>query len=264
MKTLYEASNAIEAHMLVDLLKQEGLTAYIRGEHLQGAVGEIQASGLVRLEIDESEFAQARAFIDRWDAAQPSEATTTTVVQKKSNGVYWMLLGIVIGFGCCYAFYRMPYHVEGIDHNGDGIIDEKWIESVSGSGVRYEADRNLDGKVDVIGQYNKRGTMASSESDDDFDHAFETQTQYKDGNPSEVDVDTDADGFHDLIIRYTHGALSSQAYVSPISGQILKVEHFKLGKLVSAEVDTNQDGTLDTQYTYDHLGDLKSSAQIPH
>lgn len=263
MKTLYEASNAIEAHMLVDLLKQEGLTAHIRGEHLQGAVGEIQASGLVRLEIDESEFAQARDFIDRWDATQPAESTNSAV-QKKSSRIFWMFLGIIVGFGSCYAIYRMPTITNGIDHNGDGILDEKWIESVSGAGVRYEADRNLDGKVDVIGQYNKRGAMESTESDDDFDNAFETKTQYKDGNLSESDVDTDADGFHDLVIHDTHGIPLSQEYVSPINGKILKIDHFKLGKLVSAEVDTNQDGTLDTRHTYDHLGELKSSEKIPH
>lgn len=66
------------------------------------------------------------------------------------------------------------------------------------------------------------------------------------------EVDTDADGFHDLVISYTHGVLSSQAYVSPISGKILKVERLKLGKLVAAEVDTNQDGTLDSHQTYVH------------
>jgi len=263
MKTLYEASNAIEAHMLVDLLKQEGLTAHIRGEHLQGAVGEMPAAGLVRLEIDESEFAQARALIDRWDTAQPAENATRSV-SKKSNGVFWMFLGIIVGFGSCYAFYRMPTITEGIDHNGDGITDEKWIQSASGSALSYESDRNFDGKVDLIGQYNKHGGMESTESDENFDNVFETKTQYKNGNPSVGEVDTDADGFHDLVISYTHGALSSQEYISPITGKKLKVEHFKLGKLMSAEVDTNKDGTLDTRHTYDHLGELKASKQIHH
>ncbi len=263
MQTLYEASNAIEAHMLVDLLKQEGLTAHIRGAHLQGAVGEMPAAGLVRLEIDESEFAQARALIDRWDAAQPTENTTRTV-QKKSNGVLWMLLGIIVGFGSCYAFFRLPTSTHGIDHNGDGIVDEKWIQSASGSGLSYESDRNFDGKVDLIGRYSKHGAMDSAESDENFDGVFETTTQYANGNPSVGEVDTDADGFHDLLIHYTNGALSSQAYISPVTGKPLKVEYFTLGKLVTSDVDTNKDGTLDKRHTFDSIGELKSTEEIKH
>jgi tRNA nucleotidyltransferase/poly(A) polymerase len=45
MKTIYQAVNAIEAHMLRDLLAQEGLSPVIQGEHLQGAVGELPAAG---------------------------------------------------------------------------------------------------------------------------------------------------------------------------------------------------------------------------
>jgi len=73
MKTLYEAANAIEAHMLVDLLKQEGLHAHIHGEHLQGAMGELPAAGLVRLVIDEADHARARTLIERWESLQPAE-----------------------------------------------------------------------------------------------------------------------------------------------------------------------------------------------
>lgn len=174
MKTLYEASNAIEAHMLVDLLKQEGLMAHIQGEYLQGAVGEIPAAGLVRIEIDEAAFAQARALIDRWETAQPSTQATASA-PKKSSSVLGMFLGIIIGFISCYAFYRAPTNANGLDHNGDGVIDEKWIQSASGSALSYEADRNLDGKVDLIGKYNKHGTTESAESDDNFDGVFETQ-----------------------------------------------------------------------------------------
>jgi Putative prokaryotic signal transducing protein len=261
MKTLYEASNAIEAHMLVDLLKQEGLTAYIRGEYLQGAVGEMPAAGLVRLEIDESDFPKARAIIDRWDASQPEESTVS-VAQKKSNGIYWLFVGLIIGFGGCYAFFRIPAAAEGIDHNRDGVVDEKWIKSASGSGLRYEVDRNLDSKVDLIAQYGSRGAMDSVESDDNFDGVFETKARYENGNPDVLEADTDSDGFDDLVMRYTNGVLVSQEYISSTTGRVLKIEYFKLGKLMAADVDSNKDGTFDVRYTYDYLGDLKSSSAI--
>ncbi|GMW06630.1 MAG: hypothetical protein AMXMBFR8_14270 [Nevskiales bacterium] len=47
MKRIYEAANAIEAHMIVHLLGQAGIEGRVEGEYLQGGVGELPAVGLV-------------------------------------------------------------------------------------------------------------------------------------------------------------------------------------------------------------------------
>ena len=44
MKTVYEAASATEAHMLVDLLQQEGLEAQVRGEALPAPATRPEAS----------------------------------------------------------------------------------------------------------------------------------------------------------------------------------------------------------------------------
>jgi hypothetical protein len=69
MRTLYEAANGVEAHLLRDLLAQEGVAVRIHGEFLQGGVGELPAAGLVRLMVDDADYAAGRAFIERWEAA---------------------------------------------------------------------------------------------------------------------------------------------------------------------------------------------------
>jgi hypothetical protein len=261
MKTFYEASNAVEAHMLLDLLKQEGLSANIRGEHLQGALGEIPAGGLVRLEIDEANYAQARALVERWDASQPSEPVSKPV-SRRPLGFYGFLLGMALGAGACYAFYRVPSTINGIDHNGDGVIDEKWTYSPSGVTLTYEADRNLDRKVDFMARFDRRGVMESSESDDNFDGVFETRTRYRYSNAVMSDVDTDGDGFPDLRLYFTNGVVSSNMFMQPSTGLPLRVEYYKLGKMTSAEVDTDKDGTLDTRYIYNSLGEVASTEKI--
>ena len=86
MKTIYQAANAIEAHMLRDLLAQEGLSPVIQGEHLQGAVGELPAAGLVRLEVLEPEQAKAREIIARWEADQPSETAPIPQHSRRAGG----------------------------------------------------------------------------------------------------------------------------------------------------------------------------------
>ena len=46
MKCVFRARDAIEAHMLADLLDQVGIMAQVQGDMLQGAVGELPAAGL--------------------------------------------------------------------------------------------------------------------------------------------------------------------------------------------------------------------------
>ncbi|HEY9194128.1 MAG TPA: DUF2007 domain-containing protein [Methyloversatilis sp.] len=68
MRTLYEAANGVDARLLHDLLAQEGVPALVCGEFLQGGIGELPAAGLVRLMVDERDYAAGRALIARWES----------------------------------------------------------------------------------------------------------------------------------------------------------------------------------------------------
>jgi hypothetical protein len=74
MKTLYEAASLVEAHLLKDLLSQEGVPAVIHGEFLQGGMGELPAAGLVRLVVDDHHYVAGRAVIERWEASTVGDA----------------------------------------------------------------------------------------------------------------------------------------------------------------------------------------------
>jgi hypothetical protein len=63
MVVVYEAENAIEAHMLRARLAQTGIAAEISGEYLLGALGDLPARDLVRLLVPEEDFAEARAVV---------------------------------------------------------------------------------------------------------------------------------------------------------------------------------------------------------
>ncbi|MDO9219389.1 MAG: DUF2007 domain-containing protein [Thiobacillus sp.] len=72
MRTAYEASNSIEAHILQGFLMQEGIATQVVGAYLQGGIGELPAQGFVRLMVDEEDYERARAAIERWEAASTS------------------------------------------------------------------------------------------------------------------------------------------------------------------------------------------------
>jgi Putative prokaryotic signal transducing protein len=258
MKTLYEAASAIEAHMILDLLKQEGVTAHILGEHLQGAIGELPAGGLVRLTVNEADYAQGRSVIERWDAKQPKEIAQK-VVQTKFKTLYGFLAGLTLGVGCSYAYFRVPTTVEGIDYDRNGVLDEKWTYSASRTALKLESDRNLDGKIDYVAHYDERGQVESATSDDNFDGVFETQIRFRRGNIESSATDTDGDGYPDLRSVYSNGVSNKTEYINPLSGLPLRVEHFKFGILRTAEMDTDKDGKLDTRYQYNALAQVIST-----
>lgn len=262
MKTIYEASNAVEAYMLLDLLKQEGITAYMRGAHLQGAIGELPAAGLVSLEADESDYATAREVIQRWEAIQPDDASTRNQTPSPSKGWRYLLAGVLLGGFFTYLAFRLPAAENGNDHNQDGVVDEKWTYSLNGTLLKHEVDRNLDGKIDFRGGYDRRGLMDKTESDDNFDGVFESWTRYQGSNAQLSEVDTDADGYPDLRWIFKSGVLTAAEYMDPTTGRVLRLEQLSLGKLASAEVDTDKDGVLDTRLIYDKLGAVITTEKI--
>jgi hypothetical protein len=73
MKPVYEAAHGVEAHMIADLLRREGISGLVQGEYLQGAVGVLPACGLVQVVVDDADFDRARRIIEHWNAAQADE-----------------------------------------------------------------------------------------------------------------------------------------------------------------------------------------------
>lgn len=106
MKTLYQAANAVEAHMLADYLKQEGLHAQVLGEHLQGAVGELPAAGLVRLVIDEAQYEAGREAIARWEATQPLDTPAAPSAVNPGQALWIFVLGLLAGAIGMYALMQ--------------------------------------------------------------------------------------------------------------------------------------------------------------
>ncbi|WAJ70287.1 DUF2007 domain-containing protein [Catenovulum adriaticum] len=65
---IYQASNNIQAHCLKGMLEQTGIAVTLTGEALQGAVGELPATGLtVDLYIHHTHLAKAKKLIQAFE-----------------------------------------------------------------------------------------------------------------------------------------------------------------------------------------------------
>ncbi|MBC5764175.1 DUF2007 domain-containing protein [Ramlibacter albus] len=102
MKPVYEAAHGVEAHMIADLLRQEGISGMVQGEYLQGAVGGLPAAGLVRVVVDEADYDLAKKVIDRWSAAQVHEEPATSA---REGALRWphFFAGLLLGAFAAYV-----------------------------------------------------------------------------------------------------------------------------------------------------------------
>lgn len=261
MKKLYDASNTLEAHMILNLLEQQGLSGRVDGDYLQGGIGELPASGLVKVMVEEKDFDAARKLIEQWEAAQPSPAATV-VEHRRMGRLRFFAIGLLVGALGMYAYFRTPINADGIDHNRDGTLDEKWTVAPSGRFLTIEVDRNFDGKSDLITYYGPDGTIESVRSDDDFNGTYESVTYYRQGNAYRIEVDTNQDGYKDFISRLENGVLVSSEHIYPSTGYAERIDYFKLGKLVYTEIDRDHDGKMDQRKSYNAQGDVDSVIEL--
>jgi len=115
MRLLYDAANGIEAHMILNMLEQAGLAARIDGEYLQGGVGELQTMGIVRVMIEENDYAAGKALVDQWDENQPLHTPRASV--KSGGGLGYALLGFLLGVGVMTYYYSSRAAPDTCDHS---------------------------------------------------------------------------------------------------------------------------------------------------
>jgi hypothetical protein len=70
MQLIYQAQNSVEAHLLLNLFKQAGLKSRIDGEYLQGGMGELQVSGIVRVMIVQEDYQEAKEIVRQWESKE--------------------------------------------------------------------------------------------------------------------------------------------------------------------------------------------------
>lgn len=63
MRVVYEAENLIDAHLVRGALEEAGIPAWVRGEFLAGAMGELPVSGLVAVCVPSSHWPEASALL---------------------------------------------------------------------------------------------------------------------------------------------------------------------------------------------------------
>lgn len=263
MKNIFEAENAIEAHMISGLLEQKGIQSNINGEYLQGGVGDIQPQGFIQVAVNESDYEAAREIIDEWESKQIPMNTSGDNTPKKPGLWSGILIGLIIGIGLTFWLISPAPYTSGIDHNRDGVNDEIWTYQ-NNRIVKSEVDRNFDGKVDYIFNYNYRGIISNSKIDNNFDGIFEGTNKFNKGNVYIEKFDTSGDGAIDVINYLTYGVINKIEFYSKESKAPIKIQYYSDGKLGRSEFDSDKNGTLDIEYIYDEFEEIVQKNNIDY
>ena len=64
MRTVYEAANLIDAHLVRQALEADGIPAFVRGEALTGGMGELGVFGLLAVMVPQAAWPEARALVE--------------------------------------------------------------------------------------------------------------------------------------------------------------------------------------------------------
>lgn len=87
--------------MILDLLGQQRIVGRIEGEYLQGGVGGLQAMGLVRVLVHESDYQEAKRIIREWESLQPVPDSTVPE-SHTTGGIQIFIIGAIVGAWIMY------------------------------------------------------------------------------------------------------------------------------------------------------------------
>lgn len=257
MRSVFQASTGIEAHMIKHLLALEEIEAEVFGEHLQGGVGDLQAIGIVRVMVADHDFEQARQIIDDWESQQPPVSVEPTASDSRGFlNIGSLLLGFVLAVIVMLAYLNTPTDSQAKDTNDDGITDQEFFYS-AGTLQRAEYDDNYDGRVDSKYFYDMRGALKSSRADSDFDGIFDYHCHYENQTTTGCNYDSDGNGFDEQVELYRFGNLHTRWFYDSQTKRPVKKQVFSGIALKSAKLDTDADGELDTNIVYDEFEEVE-------
>lgn len=68
MVNVYSAKSTTEAHLIKNLLEQQGIAAYVAGHYLQGGLGELPVIDLIQVQVAADDLSSALKVIQDYEA----------------------------------------------------------------------------------------------------------------------------------------------------------------------------------------------------
>ena len=70
MISVFRGSNYVEAQLLLGLLQQQGITAFLQGAALQGGLGEVPAVGYLSILVEDTDQIAAQRLLAAYERGE--------------------------------------------------------------------------------------------------------------------------------------------------------------------------------------------------
>lgn len=120
MQIVYRAANLADAHLLRQLMEAEGIPAFVQGEFLQGAVGELPANTEILVHAPDEHVGAARAIVHDWESSEPvgfedealdaTDPAEPTSAQRHAIVLKRLLLFVAVVVGGAMVYMAMLFH----------------------------------------------------------------------------------------------------------------------------------------------------------
>ncbi|MCK5875283.1 MAG: DUF2007 domain-containing protein [Alcanivoracaceae bacterium] len=270
MKPVYEAENALDANLAKGILNQMGIGAVIKGEYLQGGIGDIPLAGLVTVMVEDADERPAREVLQRWQNGeltldtehtehhlplQANHPAPVTAGQPFSRTIAAFLIGAVIAGTAVHLWYKTPQFSYGIDIDGDGVEDT-YLHWQGDYLDREDLDRDQDGKLDGVRHYDSRGILSSWQYDNDFDGRHEVSGRIVRAGLSYEDTDQDGDGVADSRNHFYQSVYTMTEFYAEDGQQVIKRFIYRDKGVTYVELDSDGDGSMDIFHIYNDIDEI--------
>jgi hypothetical protein len=87
LRTVYETSDRLQAHLIRSVLEDAGIPAHVGGDALQGAMGELPLTMLsIRVQVAPEHAEQAREIAMRYGSRKRTRGTLPFVARRTASG----------------------------------------------------------------------------------------------------------------------------------------------------------------------------------
>jgi hypothetical protein len=235
--------NEMDAQMVVLELQAAGIDAFIRKDDCGGMRPMITAERGIEVMVPKKDLARALEILELTQGEMLADSGSDNGSRRsisKIELIAVLVLGLIAGW-----FVHRAYMEQFVFQD------------------TYEVDRNGDGRIDEIWDYDKEGVCIGGRLDDNFDGAWDCWFNYLDGQLISSESDTDFNGVIDAHSTYLNGVLVLREIRPNGAENPICRETYQHGVFWREVLDTDQDGVMDTEKIYDAFGKLERCQPVP-
>ncbi|MDF7801826.1 hypothetical protein P4C99_20275 [Pontiellaceae bacterium B1224] len=232
----------MDAQMLVLELQAEGIEAAIRKDDCGGMRPLINNERGVEVLVSKADLPRALEIAELCRAEREEVAAENQTRRRisKVELISVAVLCIAIGWAVHWLYMKQNYFLEEVelDRNNDGLVDEQW-------------------------NYDEQGIIRSGLGDDNFDGKWDQWYTYVDGRLALYEIDSDFNGIVDERVTYQNSVMVRSEVRPNNAEKPSRIYLYRHGILWKEQIDTNQDGRMDLEITYDPFGGIETNQPIP-